>query len=109
MVEMVATINKTNFAGVQSVTCFTCHHGRDLPTTTIALDTLYGPPSEEHPDIVAPGQGVPAATAILDKYIAALGGAQRLAGLTSFIATGTSLGYEGLGGGGVVQIVAKAP
>src|ERR1700732_1281365 len=58
MVEMVATINKTNFGGAQMVTCWTCHHGRDLPSTTIALDTLYGPPSTEHTDIVAaPAQG----------------------------------------------------
>src|SRR5712691_6986701 len=89
MVEMVATINKTNFSGVQSVTCWTCHHGRDQPTTTIALDTLYGPPSEERTDIVAPGQGVPTATQILDKYIQAVGGAQRLAGITSIVSTGT--------------------
>src|SRR5947207_1567545 len=40
MVEMVAAINKTNFAGVQKVTCWTCHHGRDLPATTIALNSL---------------------------------------------------------------------
>src|SRR5262249_6867447 len=38
MIEMVAAINKTNFAGAQMVTCFTCHHGHDLPVTTIALD-----------------------------------------------------------------------
>src|SRR5690242_8646813 len=43
MVEMVANINKTNFAGAQSVTCFSCHHGRLRPSTTIQLDTLYGP------------------------------------------------------------------
>jgi hypothetical protein len=109
MVEMVAAINRTNFSGVQNVTCFTCHHGRLRPTTTIALDTLYGPPNEEKDDIVAAGEGVPTATQILDKYIQALGGAQRLAGLTSFVATGTSLGYEGLGGGGSFQIIAKAP
>ena len=35
----------------------------------------------------------PQATVILNKYIAALGGAQRLNGLTSYIATGTSLGF----------------
>src|SRR6185295_1361058 len=28
MIEMVATINRTNFSGVQRVTCYTCHHGR---------------------------------------------------------------------------------
>jgi photosynthetic reaction center cytochrome c subunit len=109
MVEMVATINRTNFSGVQNVTCFTCHHGRLRPTTTIALDTLYGPPNEEKEDIVATGEGVPSANQVLDKYIDALGGAQRLSRLTSFVATGTSLGYEGLGGGGSFQILAKAP
>ena len=109
MVEMVAVINRTNFSGVQNVTCFTCHHGRLRPTTTIALDTLYGPPNEEKEDIVAAGEGVPSANQILDKYIEAIGGAQRLSRLTSFVATGTSLGYEGLGGGGSFQIFAKAP
>jgi hypothetical protein len=109
MVEMVGTINRANFGGVQRVTCFTCHHGRDVPTTTIGLDTLYGPPNEEKSDLVTPGQGMPSAIQILDKYIQAVGGAQKLAGLTSFVATGTSLGYEGLGGGGSFQIFAKAP
>ena len=109
MVEMVATINRTNFGGAQAVTCFTCHHGRDQPSTTIALDTLYGPPNEEHNDIVVPGTGVPTANQVLDKYVQALGGAQKLAGLKSFVATGTSLGYEGLGGGGSFQILANAP
>lgn len=108
MVEMVATINKTNFGGAQMVTCFTCHHGRDLPTTTIALDKLYGTPNDEKSDVITPVQGS-SADQIFDKYIQALGGAQKLAGLTSFVATGTSLGYEGLGGGGSFQIYAKAP
>lgn len=109
MVDMVAAINKTYFNGAQNVTCFTCHHGRDLPTTTIALDTLYGPPNPEQSDIIQVGQGMPPATQILDKYIEAVGGAQKLAGLKTWIATGTSLGYEGLGGGGSFQIFAKAP
>jgi photosynthetic reaction center cytochrome c subunit len=109
MVEMVAVINRTNFGGAQMVTCYTCHHGRDRPPTTIALDTLYGPPNEEKDDIVAAAPDQPSADPILDKYIQAVGGAQRLAGLTSFVATGGGVGYEGLGGGGQVQIFAKAP
>jgi photosynthetic reaction center cytochrome c subunit len=109
MVEMVSTINRTNFGGAQFVTCYTCHHGRLRPTTTIALDALYGPPNEEKDDIIAPGEGGPSADQILDKYIQALGGAQRLAGVKSFIATGTSVGYEGLGGGGQFLICGKAP
>src|SRR3954465_1491446 len=40
MIEMVATINQTNFAGVQSVTCWTCHRQQTRPATSIALDHL---------------------------------------------------------------------
>ena len=109
MVEMVANINRTNFGGAQMVTCWTCHHGRDRPSTTIGLDALYGTPNDEKSDIVAVAEGVPTATQILDKYISALGGAQKLAGLKSFIATGSSVGYEGLGGGGSFQIFAESP
>jgi len=109
MVEMVSTINRTNFGGAQFVTCYTCHHGRLRPATTIALDALYGPPNEEKDDIVAPGEGGPSVDQILDKYIQALGGAQRLTGIKSFIASGTSVGYEGLGGGGQFLICGKAP
>ena len=109
MVEMVAVINKTNFGGAQFVTCFSCHHGRLRPTTTIALDTLYSAPNEEKDDVVAALPDGPSADKILDRYIQAVGGAQKLAGLKSFIATGTSLGYGGLGGGGSFQILAQAP
>ena len=108
MIEMVGTINKTNFAGVQMVTCWTCHHGRDIPATTVALDSVYSNPNSERDDIVKPQAGQ-SATAILDKYIAALGGAQRLNAITSYIATGKSVGYEGLGGDGEFTIYAKSP
>jgi hypothetical protein len=70
---------------------------------------LYGPPNEERDDVVAAAPDQPSADPILDKYIQALGGAQRLAGLTSFVATASGEGYEGLGGGGTVQIFAKGP
>ena len=109
MVEMVAYINKTYFGGVQNVSCYTCHHGRERPATTIALDALYGPPNDEKDDTIQPGQGVPSATQIFDKYIQALGGAQKLAGLTSYIATGSQGGYARVKGGGKFEIFAKAP
>jgi hypothetical protein len=106
---MVAVINKTNFGGVPLVSCWTCHHGKDIPATTIALDNLYGPPNEEKDDIIAKDDSQPAAAVILDKYIQALGGAQKLNGLTSFIATGTQGGYVQVKGGGQFEIFAKAP
>jgi hypothetical protein len=109
MVEMVATINRTNFGNVQRVTCWTCHHGRDIPASTIALDNLYDTPNSEKDDIVKAETEGPTATQILDKYIEALGGAQKLNALTSVVVKGASIGYMGLGGNGDFTVYAKAP
>jgi photosynthetic reaction center cytochrome c subunit len=109
MVEMVATINRTNFSGRQLVTCWTCHRGRDRPVVTPAMETVYGTPPLETDDVINPSPGLPPADQILDKYIQALGGAQRLAGLISFVGEGTSVGFGGFGGGGKVSLYAKAP
>lgn len=109
MVEMVDAINKAQFAGVQKVTCWTCHHGRDIPASSIMLDRLYEAPNDELDDLVVQDKDQPQATVILDKYIAALGGAQRLAGLTSYVASGTSLGFGEFGGTADFTIFAKSP
>ena len=109
MIEMVASINKTNFGGAQMVSCWTCHHGRETPATSIGLDSLYDTPNTEEDDIVRPDRTQPTATEILDKYIQAVGGAQRLAGLTSYVVTGNAVGYEGLGGNGQFTVYSKAP
>src|SRR5690348_980598 len=109
MVEMVATINRDNFGGAQRVTCFTCHRNQETPKTTIALDNLYSAPPMEDDDVVLPAVGGPTADHILDKYIQAVGGAQKLATMTSFVATGSSNGYGGFGGEADFTIYAKAP
>ena len=110
MVNMVMTINQTNFGGRQLVTCWTCHRGRDKPLVTPAIDLVYGMPTLEPDDLVpASVPGLPKADDIVDQYLQALGGTARLASVTSFTATGTSIGFGGFGGGGAVQIYAKAP
>jgi hypothetical protein len=109
MVLMVAAINRDNFGGRQVVTCWSCHRGRDRPVTTPALDTVYGEPTLEFDDVLTPAQRVPSVDQVLDKYMQALGGAQRVAGITSFIATGKSTGYRGFGGGGAVEVSAQTP
>jgi photosynthetic reaction center cytochrome c subunit len=109
MVTMVAAINKDNFTGRQMVTCWSCHRGRDKPAVTPSMDIVYGTPSLEPDDVFRQAPGQPSADEILDKYIQAAGGAQKLAGITSYIAHGTSVGFGGFGGGGQVQIFAKAP
>lgn len=109
MVEMVAAINRQHFGGAQEVTCWTCHHGQDAPATSIALDKLYGAPNDEKGDVIEAAEGVPPASQILDQYIQALGGAEKLAGLKSYIVTGHSEGYGDLGGNAAFQIFAQAP
>jgi hypothetical protein len=109
MVEMVAAINRDNFGGRPVVSCWSCHRGRDRPVVTPSIDTVYGTPVLESDDIIGQAQGMPPAEQILDKYIQASGGAQKLATFTSFTAKGSSLGFRGFGGGGEVEIYAKAP
>ena len=109
MVEMVGSINRTNFGGVQRVTCWTCHHGRITPSTTLSLDSWYDVPNPEFDDAVRQESGGPSADQVLEKYIQAVGGAQRLATLTSVVATGTAVAYGELGGTADFAIFAKAP
>ena len=109
MVEMVAGINKTNFAGIQRVTCWTCHHGRITPSTTISLDAWYDTPNAELDDTIRQESGQPTAEQVLDKFIAAVGGSQRLAAVTSVAATGTAIGYGDLGGNADFTLFAKSP
>jgi photosynthetic reaction center cytochrome c subunit len=96
MVAMVNTINKNFFAGRQVVTCYSCHHGVNQPRITPDLTALYSSPAEEPTDIVNTAAAGPTADQIFAQYAQAIGGAQKLATLTSYVAKGTSAGY-GLG------------
>jgi hypothetical protein len=84
MILMTDAINKTNFNG---------RKGRDLldlsparatgPYTTPPLDVIYGEPIFYQPDdLFQQAQGAPKPDEVLDKYIQAVGGAQRVAALT---------------------------
>ena len=109
MIDMVAAINRTHFGGGQRVTCWTCHHARDIPASTIELENLYSTPNSEKDDIIRTDDSEPAATEILDQYIAAVGGAQRWASVNSLVISGASLGFGGFGGNGEFSIYAKKP
>ena len=110
MIEMVSTINKNFFGGAQGVTCYSCHRGGPSPKLTPNLTALYSPPAEtEADDVVQQAPGAPSADQILDKYLQALGGAQRVAGLTSFAAKGTTVGYGLDAEKRPLEIFAKAP
>jgi len=109
MVQMMAAINRENFDGRQMVTCWSCHRGRDRPLTTPTMENMYGPATLDMDDVLVQAAGQPPAEKILDQYIQAVGGAQRLATVKSFVATGSSAGFGGFGKGGQVEINAKFP
>jgi len=95
MVTMMQKINEDNFAGRQMVTCNTCHRGVTNPNVMPSIDQLYGtPPPEEPGDPIAQAPNQPSAESIIDKYIAAVGGAQKVAAFTSFTGSGTYRGYD---------------
>ena len=113
MVVMVNAINKADFGGERKVTCYTCHRGSQRPEITPSLAEQYGTPPPEDPDRVeilnAGAAGQPSADQILDKYIQALGGAQQVAKLTSFVGKGTYTGFDTDFAKVPVDIYAKAP
>src|SRR5205085_11397120 len=109
MVTMAAALNRDNFGGRLVVTCYTCHRGGNQPKVTPSLALLYSAPAVDEPnDVITSGPPSPAADQILDKYVEALGGAARLAALTSFVAKGTYEGYDDPTKR-PVEVFAKAP
>ena len=89
MMVMMNTINRTNFGGRQVVTCNTCHRGVPKPNVMPSLNALYGePPPDEPGDPVEQVTGQPSADQVLDRFITAIGGAQRVAALTSLTRQG---------------------
>ena len=109
MVVMMNTINRTFFGGEPRMSCFTCHRGQDRPGNIPSLELQYGEvifdPSEMEifPDTRT------TVDAVFDTYLEALGGAQSVADLTSFVATGTYGGFNTGGDMLPVEIFAMAP
>jgi len=95
MIRMVTAINQTSFGGRQLVTCNTCHRGTRQPNVMPSLTLLYGaPPPDEPGDPFQQAPGQPAADQVLDKFVLAIGGAQRLSALSTIVAKGSYKGYD---------------
>jgi len=109
MIAMVNTMNKNFFAGRRVLTCYTCHRGSTSPETTPDLTQFYATLRYREPDrMVDPFPGAPQAEQVLDKYLQAIGGAQKAASLTSVAAKGTFQTY-GIPTKYSLDLFAKAP
>ena len=89
MITMMQAINKDNFEGHREVTCYSCHRGAANPIATpvIAADDA-APHTEAHGATPGEKPALPAADQLLDKYLAAVGGADALHKITSRIQKG---------------------
>jgi len=106
MMEMMITINQENFEGHRDVTCYTCHQGSAKPVSIPVISA-----KERSPETMEGGSinasGNPAPESLLDKYLAAVGGADALKKVTSRVAKGTvtAFGDQHM----AVELFAKAP
>jgi hypothetical protein len=99
MVLMVRAINQANFGGKPGVTCYTCHRSNQTPKIVPSIAEQYEVVPDVDPNDVRSGgrsksPSGPTVDQVLDKYIQAVGGAQRLATLTSIVSKGTYAGFD---------------
>ena len=110
MIQVVNTINKTLFGGREAVTCYTCHRGSPTPKVVPSLLEQYSEPPPDDPDEVEISPRARAGAApgdILNRYLQAIGGAERLAALTSFAGKGSYEGFDTYHGKVAVELYAK--
>lgn len=95
MMTMMFNIDKANFDGRLQVTCYSCHRGAAMPV---------GIPVIKEEEAEAPGAAgkkpgenavLPKPEELLDKYLAAVGGAAALDKITSRVQTGKLLAFGG--------------
>jgi hypothetical protein len=105
MISMTLAINKDSFNAGKEVSCYTCHRGQHDPigTPPVASDDV----KQEHAEAAPPAPGTtPTVDQVLDKYVAALGGAEAIHKVSSRIEQGKISfgGHES-----PIEIFAKAP
>jgi len=108
MINMVMAIHKENFEGHREVTCYSCHRGSPDPVGTPII-------TAEEPKVGTgggkkPGEekfALPSGDQLLDKYLAAVGGADALQKITSRVHKGTLTAFGGQHFS--VEVYSKAP
>jgi hypothetical protein len=108
MIAMMMAINKDNFEGRRDVTCFSCHGGSKDPIKTPIISDEEAKPDDGEGKRSGEGNpALPAVDQLLDKYLAALGGADALQKISTRVQKGTvtAFGSERF----PVEIYSKGP
>jgi hypothetical protein len=131
MIAMMITINADNFDGEREVTCYSCHRGAVHPVAVPILTINEAPPSAAAAAAMAKANApkepasekdaardasaaaaLPDAKTILDKYLAAVGGAEALHKITNRESTGRIIGmarFPGEPDEYPIKIISEAP
>ena len=83
MINMTFAINQANFDGHREVTCMSCHRGASQPVSVPAIAAIE--PKPETPAAAVKPADLPAATAVLEKYVQAEGGGEPMAKIRSHV------------------------
>lgn len=107
MMAMTASINTNSFRGQRQITCYSCHRGATRPVNLPPVLESDAPA----PAAAAAAPGAAAAQAvtvdqILEKYVAAVGGADAMKKITSRVMKGTLLAG---GEETPIDVITKAP
>lgn len=102
MIAMMFAINKDNFEGRKEVTCNTCHRGAAHP---VSIPAVGENEAEKKPEDEK--SQPPDANQLLDKYLAAVGGAEALQKISSRVQKGTLTAFGGQHF--PIDVYAKAP
>jgi photosynthetic reaction center cytochrome c subunit len=102
MMAMMAAINKTSFKGQRQVTCYSCHHGAGHPANTPPVLESDAPVRPAAPPVASTA----AADEIAERYVNALGGADKIRQITSRVTKGT---IHAGGSDTPIDVITKAP
>jgi len=110
MISMVLTLDRTSFEGELEVTCYTCHRGSAHPVAIPALGADAAKPAphlhEDEGEEQDEHAKLPSSDQILDKYLAAVGGANALMKIKTRVLRGT---IDAMGSQNPIEIYVEAP
>ncbi len=108
MMAMELTINADQFDSRVVVTCYTCHRGSPHPVgiPILSAEAAAMSPHEQHHDEGEEHANLPSAAQVLDKYLAAVGGAEALQKIKTRIQKGT---IDAMGEQYPIEVYSEAP
>ncbi len=106
MITMTLAINKDSFNARKEVSCYTCHRGAHDPVGTPPVIATDAEPEHASAHAEAAPATAPTADQLLEKYVAAIGGADALHKISSRISKG-NISFSGHDT--PIELFAKAP